>query len=113
MLVLLVCLSLGGCFFLFTKTLKSAAPYTDSLAAVQRNADAIKALGEPIEPGIMPTGTINLDNDDGVVDFSIGVSGPNGDGTIKVKGTKSDGVWTYDVWELRVDGQPEPIPLGN
>jgi hypothetical protein len=112
-LVLVVCLSLGGCFLVFTKSLKSAAPYTDSLAAVQSNPATIEALGEPIEPGIMPTGTISLNNDDGEVDYSIGVSGPDGEGTIKVKGTKTNGVWTYEIWELRVDGQPEPIPLGD
>jgi len=61
----------------------------------------------------MPSGSISLENDTGTVDFSIPVSGPDGKGTVKVKGTKEAGNWTYEVWELRVDGRPEPIPLGQ
>ena len=93
--------------------LKSNGPYKDSIAAVQSHPAAIEALGEPIEPGWMPSGNISVENDTGKVDFSIGVSGPKGDGTIKVIGTKSNGVWTYQTWHLKVDGQEEVIPLGK
>jgi len=31
-----------------------------------------------------------------------------------IEGSKpADGSWTYDRWELKVDGRPEPIPLGE
>ncbi len=93
--------------------LKSNAPYTDSVTAVQSNAAAIEALGEPIEPGWMPSGNISVENNTGKVDFSIGVSGPKGTGTIKVIGTKANGVWTYQTWHLKVDGQEKVIPLGK
>lgn len=92
---------------------KSAQPYKDSIAAVEKSQAAKEALGEPIKPGFMPSGNISVENDTGTVDYSIPVSGPNGKGTIKVQGTKSGGTWNYDVWELRVDGDPNPIPLGQ
>ncbi len=100
-------------FTMAGKLLKNNAPYTDSIAAVQSNPAAIKALGEPIEPGWIPSGNISVENNTGKVDFSIGVSGPDGSGTIKVVGTKADGVWTYQTWHLKVDGEEKVIPLGK
>lgn len=95
------------------KALKNNDPYKDSIAAVQANPAAIEALGEPIKPGFMPSGNISVVNDGGEVDFSIPVSGPKGSGTIAVIGTKAGGVWSYDTWRLKVEGQEEVIPLSK
>ena len=105
---------IGGVMFMgIGKALKSNAPYKDSLAAVQSNAAAIEALGEPIKPGWIPTGSVSTTNGVGKVNFNIGVSGPKGKGTISVIGTKANGVWTYQTWQLKVDGQEKVIPLGK
>lgn len=93
--------------------LKNNEPYKDSITAVQTNPAAIEALGEPIEPGLIPSGNINVNNGVGEVDFNIGVSGPKGAGTIKIIGKKTDGIWTYQTWHLKVDGQEKVIPLGK
>lgn len=95
------------------KVLKSNDPYKDSVAAVQSNPAAIEALGEPIDPGFMPSGSINVQNDSGDVEFFIPVSGPKGSGTITVKGTKAGGVWSYETWHLKVEGKQEVIPLSK
>lgn len=111
-LVLLGLLAGAGIFFGVTKILKSNAPYNDSIAAVQANPAAVAALGEPIKPGLIPTGNISINNGDGTVDFAIPVSGPKGSGKVHVEGTKKNGgPWIYQVWELKVEGAPEPIPL--
>jgi len=108
-------LGFGGLFYGFFKLLRNNDPYRDSIAAVQGNPAAIAALGEPIKPGIFMTGNISFNNDSGSVNFRIPVSGPKGKGTIQVRGTRANSHtgWVYDVWELRVKGQPDPIPLGN
>ena len=100
-------------FIGFSKLLKSNTPYTDSIAAAQNSPAAAVALGEPIEPGFFPTGDISLNNGEGTVDFQIGVSGPKGTGKIFVKGNTESGSssWNYEIWELKVDGQEEAIPL--
>ena len=103
----------AAAFIGFSKLMKSNAPYTDSITAVQNSPAAVAALGEPIEPGFFPTGNINLNNGEGTVDFQIGVSGPKGKGKIFVKGNKASGSssWNYETWELKVDGQEQAIPL--
>jgi len=95
------------------KVLKSNAPYKDSIAAVQSSPAAIEALGEPIKPGFMLSGNINVVNDGGTVEFFIPVKGPKGSGTITVKGTKAGGIWSYETWHLKVDGQQDVIPLSK
>lgn len=114
-LILLGAIVIGGIFFVAAKALKSADAYTESIAAVESNADATAALGTPIEPGFMPSGSININNGEGDIDFTIPVSGPNGKGTIVVKGKKPSGspVWIYDTWQLEVEGRTEPIPLSK
>ena len=114
-LILIGILIGGGIFYGVGKALKSNDPYRDSIAAVGTNPDAIAALGEPIEPGFFPSGSINSNNGVGDVDFSIPVSGPKGSGTIRVKGTKASGSapWVYEVWDLTVEGGSQPIPLSK
>ena len=114
-LILLGALVFGGIFFAAGKLLKNNAPYRDSIAAVVSNPEAIAALGDPVKPGFIPTGNVNFTNGQGDVDLSIPVSGPNGKGTIRVKGKKTAGsdVWIYETWQLEVFGRPDPIPLGQ
>jgi len=95
------------------KVLKGNAPYKDSVAAVQTNSAAIEALGEPIKPGFMPSGSISVENDSGEVEFFIPVKGPKGSGIITVKGTKAGGGWSYEIWHLNVEGQQDVIPLSK
>ncbi len=114
-LTLIIIAAIGG-YFLYkgvTSLLKGSQPYKDSITAVQSNPAAVAALGEPIETDSIPSGNISLNNDDGKVDFSIPVKGPKGKGTIIVKGTKTDGVWSYQIWQLNIEGDPIPIPLGK
>ena len=114
-LILVGALVIGGILFIAAKALKSADAYTESIAAVEANPDAVAALGTPIEPGFMPSGNINLTNGEGDVDLTIPVSGPDGKGSIRVIGKKPSGspVWIYDTWQLEVEGQPAPIPLSK
>lgn len=114
-LILVGVLVIGGIFFIALQALKHSDAYTESIAAVESNADATTALGTPVKAGLFPTGNISLNNGEGVVAVTIPVSGPNGDGTVIVKGKKPPGspVWIYETWELVVDGRPEPILLSR
>lgn len=112
-LFLAVVAIIASIFFGVFGLLKKSEPYTESLKAVKTNPAAVEALGEPIEPGFLLSGSINFENGDGTADISIPVSGPKAEGTIKVEGTKDSSGWSYQVWELRVEGMPEAIPLGK
>ena len=114
-LILVGILAVAGIFFFVTKALKSSDAYTESIAAIESNEAAVAALGTPVTPSYFVAGNINFNNGEGEVDLTIPVSGPKGNGVVRVKGTKTAGGtdWDYDTWQLEVEGRPEPIPLGE
>ena len=91
--------------------MKSAEPYTASLAAAQAHPQVQAALGTPIEAGAMVTGEINLENSSGHADLSYSISGPQGEGTVYVAGDKSAGQWTYDTMTVQIEATGERIDL--
>lgn len=92
-------------------SIKGSDVYQGALTAVQTNSELINTLGEPIEAGFFPSGSISIENSTGEANFSIPISGPKGKGTLYVAATRADGIWTYDLMEVAVDGQPGRINL--
>ncbi len=104
----------GFMFWGIAKVITGSEPYQQSIAAVESNAAAVEALGEPIKPGFFSSGSISTENGVGKADFTIPVSGPKGKGTLRVVASKSSSSapWTYETWQLDVEGG-ESIPLGQ
>jgi hypothetical protein len=80
--------------------IKSSAPYTESLAVVQRHPHAHELLGAPIEPGFFVTGSINVSGSSGDADIAYSVSGPKGSGTVYVVAEKTAGEWEFKTLAL-------------
>ena len=93
--------------------MKNNEPYKTALNAAQTHPAAIAALGEPVKPGLLPTGKINLTGNEGDADIAVPVSGPKAKGKVYIVGTKSAGKWTYTTFELALEGQEERIPLNE
>jgi len=91
--------------------IKNSDPYNDSLQAAQQSPALQAELGTPIEPGFMVFGEIKLNNNSGDADISYTVSGPSGDATVYVVGTKSAGQWTYQTMDAQVDATGQRIDL--
>ena len=60
--------------------LKQSEPYQLAVASVQRNAEAVNALGEPISTGF-PWGSFEVSGPTGKAAFSFSVDGSKGKGT--------------------------------
>ena len=58
------------------------------MARARANPEVVAALGEPIESGLLISGSINVEGSGGNVDVSIPISGPKGSGTLYVVGTR-------------------------
>jgi len=91
--------------------IKGSDPYQDSLRAAQQSVALQAELGTPIEAGFFVFGELNLNNSSGDVDISYTVSGPSGDATVYVVGTKSGGQWTYQMIDAEVDATGRRIDL--
>jgi hypothetical protein len=99
----------GGGLFTVGAAMSQAEPVVKPMLKANENARVIELLGKPIEKNGMPKGNINLQNDNGVADYTYGIKGPKGEGTLVVKATKTSGSWSYEA--ARVDVGEESIDL--
>jgi cytochrome oxidase complex assembly protein 1 len=91
--------------------LKSSDAYTQALAKARANPTVISELGQPIEPGWLVSGSVNVSGPSGNADLSIPVSGPKKSGTIYVVARKSAGEWQFNRLEVDVEGRGSRINL--
>ena len=102
---------IGGIFFLIMGSIRSSDAYQQALAKAGASPEVVVRLGQPLKPGWMVSGSINVSGPSGDADLAIPVSGPKGKGTLYVVGKKSAGQWTYSRMEVEVEGQPGRIDL--
>ena len=76
-------------------SIRAADPYKDGLQRARADARVQEALGTPIEPGWMLSGSIQTKNRSGDCDISFGLKGPKQSAELRVVGTKDEGRWTY------------------
>ena len=128
LLIPLLCCGGGfGSLLLFSTTLiKSSVAYTESLAAVQANAQAQQLLGTPIEAGFFVNGSVNkhLSADvhsssedsasvqsSGSAEITYPVSGPDGSGTVRIVAEIHRGEWTFKTLVLTINKTGKSIDL--
>jgi ABC-type dipeptide/oligopeptide/nickel transport system permease subunit len=97
-------------FFVVFASMRSSAPYQDSVAYAKVHPRVILALGAPVEPGWFVSGKINSSGQSGSVDIDIPLKGSKQNGSLHVVGTKEGGRWTYTRMIMTPD-QGEPISL--
>jgi hypothetical protein len=99
----------GGCvasvFFGLNAAIQSSEPYRHGLAEAQNNPQIRELLGEPIAAGYLVNGSINLENDGGQCDMTVPISGPKGSGTIRIRGTRVGGTWSYEELSAEANGR--------
>ena len=109
--ILLIVGGAAGIIGAVFSSIKSSDVYQSAMAEAMADPEVLNALGEPVEAGLIPSGSISVENSTGEASLSIPISGPKGKGTLYVEATKSAGTWDYTVLEVTVDGQPGRIDL--
>jgi Cytochrome oxidase complex assembly protein 1 len=91
--------------------IKSSDVYQQAIQELEANPAAVQALGLPVKPGLLVTGSVQVNGSTGTADLSIPISGPNGSGTLYLVARKSAGVWEFTTLQLAVKGSAERIDL--
>ena len=91
--------------------MRQSEPYQVGLERAVNDTAVVEALGEPIEPAFLFSGSIEQDLSSGVANFQIPLEGSRGSGTLFVDAVQRNGTWEYLVLELEVDGSGERIDL--
>jgi len=103
-----VVVALGGLAFF---GIRKSDVFEEAIRRARANPDVVEALGEPIEAGLLLSGSFQVTPTSGETDFSIPVSGPKGKGRLYVVATKSAGQWDFSTLELQVDDSELRIDL--
>lgn len=97
-------------FFAFG-AIKSSDVYQQAITKARSHAVVKRELGEPIEPGWLVSGNINVGNDSGNADLSIPVSGSKKSGTVYASAIKNHGKWDFSTLEVEIEGESKRINL--
>ena len=93
--------------------LKSSPPYQVGLERARSNPEVQEALGEPIDASFIVAGRVNLNNDNGDADLNFPITGPKGTGSVHVRGTKNNGVWSYEEISVALPNGGKTIDLSD
>jgi hypothetical protein len=86
---------------------KSSTPYQEAMRRARCNIELVQALGEPVQDGYLPAGSMHTT---GQSQFVIALSGPRGDGRLFLNARRSGGQWDYPMLYVVTDGK-EAIDL--
>jgi cytochrome oxidase complex assembly protein 1 len=100
----------AGVYFVFG-AIKSSDVYQQALTRVRSNPAVVRELGEPIEPGWLISGSINVSNDSGNADVRIPVSGPKKSGAVYATAIKKQDKWDFSALEVEIEGETKRINL--
>jgi hypothetical protein len=102
-----------GILWLVTSLLKGSDVGKEAFARAQANPAIVQQLGTPIKEGWMASGSINISGSSGNAEMALPISGPRGKATLFVTAKKDEGVWTYSVMQVVIDGSSQKIDLLN
>jgi hypothetical protein len=110
--VLLFAAFIAAILFAVVGAMRSSEVYQTALSRAQAHPDVVAWLGQPVEPGLFTSGSIEVNNRSGEADLSIPISGPRGSASISVVATKRAGIWHYEILQVQGPGSdPPPIDL--
>ena len=111
LIILFFVFGIGAAFLGISSLVESSTPVEHALSKAKENTKVIELLGESLETYGIPSGNISLNNNDGEVDFSIPIRGEKGEGTLVVRGLKTNGEWIYEDLYVRIKETQEEINL--
>lgn len=110
-LILVVVFGIGTAVFGVINELTEISPIEEAINIAEKNDKVIEYIGENIETEGFPNGKISIKNDDGDVDFRIQIRGDKGEGTLVVRGIRSDKKWVYEDLYIIIKETGERINL--
>ena len=108
-----------------SETMISSEPFQYAISLANQSEAVSEKIGSPIEEGWIAVGYIKVGNsngslsadipntdDDGIADITIPISGSSETkGSLRVVGTKNNGVWNYSIITVTIEDTGEVIDL--
>jgi hypothetical protein len=101
----------GSIFLVLETSFQHSNCYKQALVRARSSPQVLERIGQPLVPGWLTSGSINISGPSGSADISIPISGPKGKGTIYVVAKKSAGEWSFQRLEVQAEGDETRIDL--
>jgi hypothetical protein len=109
---------IGGSVLMLINAIKGSEVYKVALERVQQSPEVQAKLGQPIEDAtVLPSGNINLDNDEGKAHLMFSVKGPSGTADVDLEAMIVGDQWHYEKYMVTcsdgstIDLSDEPVVL--
>jgi hypothetical protein len=110
-LLLMAAAFAGVVFTVAMGSMRSTDAYRGAVERATSSPAVRAALGEPVKPGWLVSGHVNVNGPSGDAELSVPLAGPRGKGTLYLTAHKSAGRWDYEVLDVEVEGRQERIDL--
>ena len=97
-LILIAVVVFGAAIFAVVMfSLKQTDAYTEAVSRAKASSALKAELGEPIEAGLMLSGSVNINNGNGHANITVPVSGPKDEASIHAVADKHNGAWKFST----------------
>ena len=100
-----------GLMTVITSSFRHSDVYQQAIAQATANLQVRERIGEPIKPGWLISGEMNMSSGSGKANLIIPISGPRGRGRIHAVAQKSGGVWRFTYLQVDAANRSASIDL--
>jgi hypothetical protein len=109
--VLLLCAFVAALFTILDISFRNSVVYREALDRAGRSPEVVSRIGEPLKPGRVLQGQLNVSGSTGSANMAIPVTGPRGKATIVLNARKVGGAWVFRTLCVQFDGQSGAVNL--
>ena len=109
--ILLICAFVAVLFTVLDVSFRKSIVYHEALDRAGRSPEAVSRIGEPLQPGRVLQGRINVSGSTGTANMNIPIAGPRGKAIIVLDARKAHGAWVFRTLYVRFDRQPGTVNL--
>lgn len=109
--VFLLCTFVAVVLAIIDVSFRNSMVYQEALARAERSPEVTSRIGEPLRPGHVFQGKLNVSGSTGNANMAIPVTGPRGKATIVLDARKVGGAWVFRTLCVQFNGQSGTVNL--
>ena len=107
----LLCAFIAVLFTVLDVSFRNSIVYQQALARAGRSPEVVSRIGEPLKPGRVLQGQINVSGSTGSANMNIPITGSRGKATVILDARKVDGAWVFRTLYVQFDSPSGTVNL--
>ena len=109
--IFLFCGFVAVIFTVLDVSFRKSTVYQEALARAGQSSEVVNHIGEPLQPGRVLQGQLNVSGSTGSAKMAIPITGPRGKATILLDARKVDGGWVFRTLDVQFEGHSDSVSL--